>query len=45
MMVTVQPNQNCLSITSKWDTGILGAMKQPCQGYGRLLAVGPFLWY
>ena len=45
MTITVQPNQDCISITGRWDTGILWALKQPWRGYGRLLAVGPCLWY
>ena len=44
-MLTTQPNQNCIFITSRWDTGILWAMKQPCRGYRHLLAAGPCLWY
>ena len=45
MIVMVQPNQNCISITSRWDAGILWALKQPCRGYERLLETGPCLWY
>ena len=33
-MLKTQPNQDCIFTTSRWDTGILWALKQPCRGYG-----------
>ena len=45
IMITFQPNQNCISITGRWDTGILWALKQPCRGYGCLLEAGLCFWY
>ena len=44
-MVTGYLAQNCKLFTSRLDTGGLWVLKQPCRGYGRLLAAGLCLWY